>query len=193
MLDLRHLPGSDLQEKQVFVLRAHLITLLPLLMTALVLFALPPGLYAELRVLTPEFFDEPARVVVLLLIISAFFLAGWLFLFQSFINYWLDMLIVTDKRILDIDQTGLFSRTVSETRLYRTQDVTAEVTGFWPSLFDYGDLFLQTAGEAERFHFKNIPHPNHVAKLILDFAEEARKQALGEAVEEFGMPNKEKK
>lgn len=193
MFDLRHLPGADLQETQVFVLRAHPITLLPLLITAVMLFLIPPGLYVGLRFLTPELFDEPTYVALLMLGVSAFFLVGWLFVFQAFVDHWLDILVVTDKRILDIEQKGLFSRTVSETRLHRTQDVTAQVTGFWHSLFDYGDVFLQTAGEEKRFHFQNVPHPNHVAKILLEFAEEARKEQLENAVEEFGMPEHQTK
>jgi hypothetical protein len=40
--------------------------------------------------------------------VSIFFLYGLLFLFQLFLDYWLDVFILTDKRILDIEQKGLF-------------------------------------------------------------------------------------
>lgn len=187
MLDLHHLPGSDLQEKTILTYRQHPITLVPVLFTAVVLIALPPAGYALLKTLRPEFFDAPASLALFILIASAFFLSGWLFIFQSFINFWLDVFILTEKRILDIEQKGLFNRTVSELRLYRTQDVTAEVKGILHTLFDYGDIFVQTAGEQERFHFENIAHPNRVAKQILEWAEEDRKEHLEDAVEEFGM------
>jgi hypothetical protein len=41
----------------------------------------------------------------------------------------------------------------------------------------------------ERFHFENVPDPNEVAKIILELAEEDRKNHLEETVEEFGMPD----
>lgn len=188
MLDLHHLPGSDLQETQVYTYRAHPVTLLPLLFSVIFLIAIPPGVYASFSAFQPELLADQGRMTLFVLGASVFFLFGTLFLFQMFIDFWLDVFIVTDKRILDIEQQGLFSRTVSELRLFRVQDVTAEVKGFWRTMFNYGNVFIQTAAEKERFEFTNIANPNEIAKMILDLAEEDRKNQLGEAVEEFGMP-----
>jgi len=150
---------------------------------------IPPASYIFLRLVYPVFFDTPAYVALATMGVSTFFLFSWLFVFQYFVEYWLDVFILTDKRILDIDQKGLFGRTVSELRLYRTQDVTAEIKGFWRTMFDYGDIFIQTAGEMERFHFECVAHPNRIAKMILELAETDRKEHLEETVEEFGMPD----
>ena len=193
MLDLHHLPGSDLQEKTILVYRRHLITLLPLLITAIVLVALPPGAYTAINYFRPDIFAEQPNFVLFLLGASVFFIVGWLFLYQSFIDYWLDAFILSDKRILDIDQKGLFNRTVSELRLYRIQDVTAEIKGMLHTFLDYGEITVQTAGEQERFHFKDIPHPNTVAKQILEWSELDRKEHLEDAVEDFGMADHDPK
>lgn len=191
MLDLHHLPGSDLHETKIFYFRQHPITLLSLLLVTILVFLLPPGAYLLLGTIHLGLFDDNANFTFFLLAASAFFLIGWLFIFQMFIEYWLDVFIVTDKRILDIDQKGLFDRTVSELRLYRTQDVTSEIKGFWHTIFNYGSIFVQTAGEQERFHFKDVPDPNKLAKMILEMSEEDRKEHLEETVEEFGMPDKD--
>jgi uncharacterized membrane protein YdbT with pleckstrin-like domain len=189
MLHLHHLPGADLHESKAIVYRRHPITLLAFIVIAVFVFVLPPGGYAALNAFQPEFFAVSRNVTLYVLGASMFFLFGLLFLFQYFLDYWLDVFILTDKRILDIDQKGLFNRTVSELRLYRTQDVTTEVKGFIHTIFDYGDVFIQTAGEKQRFVFEDVPHPNQVAKLILELAEENRKEQLEQAVEDFGMPD----
>ncbi len=191
MLDLHHLPGSDLRESRVCVYRRHPITLLPLALTCVLLFVIPPAAFFFFRAFYPTLADAPTFLPIFVLGASAFLLSGWLFMFQSFIDYWLDVFILTEKRILDIEQKGLFNRTVSELRLYRTQDVTFEIKGFWHTMFDYGDIFVQTAGEVERFHFALVPHPNNVAKMILEWSEADRKEHLDEAVEDFGMPDHE--
>lgn len=193
MLDLHHLPGSDLQENTVLTYRRHPITLVSLALTAIVLVALPPAAYITIRAIKPEFISNQVDMTLLVILASIFFLGGWLFVFQNFIDYWLDVFIVTDKRILDINQKGLFNRTVSELRLYRIQDVTAEVKGVLHTLLDYGEVHVQTAGEEERFHFEDIPHPNQLAKTILEWSEEDRKEHLEEAVEDFGMPDNDNK
>jgi len=190
MLDLHHLPGSDLNEQKFLLFRRHPITLIPLGITTAAVLVLPLAGYIALNALKPDFLAEPGFLTLYVLGASAFFLFGALFAFQMFIEYWLDVFILTDKRILDIDQHGLFSRTVSELRLYRAQDVTAEVKGMLHSIIDYGNVYVQTAGEIERFQFEDVPHPNHVAKLILELAEEDRKEHLEAAVEDFAMPDK---
>lgn len=189
MLHLHHLPGADLHESQALVYRRHPITLIPFLFIAAFVVILPPAAYLAFQTLQPGLLATQNATTFVMLGGSVFYLYGLLFLFQYFLDYWLDVFIVTDKRILDIEQKGLFNRTVSELRLYRTQDVTTEVKGFWHTMFDYGDVFVQTAGEKERFIFEDVPHPEHVAKLILELAEENRKEQLELAVEDFGMPD----
>lgn len=189
MLNLHHLPGAELQESRAIVYRRHPVTLVPFFFLILFVFILPPGAYLALSAFWPEALASQPYLVLFVLAASIFFLFGLMFLFQYFLDYWLDVFIVTDKRILDINQKGLFNRTVSELRLYRTQDVTTEVKGVVHSIFDYGDVFIQTAGEKERFIFEDVPHPNNIAKLILELAEENRKDQLELAVENFGLPD----
>ncbi|MBP9869602.1 PH domain-containing protein [Patescibacteria group bacterium] len=189
MLHLNHLPGADLHESKALVYRAHWFTLIPYFCMIVFVFLLPPATYLAFQTLQPNLLADPQAMTLFVLGVSIFFLYGLLFLFQLFLDYWLDVFILTDKRILDIEQKGLFNRTVSELRLYRTQDVTTEVKGFWHTMIDFGDIFIQTAGEKQRFVFQNIPHPNQVAKLILELAEENRKEQLEQAVEDFNMPD----
>ena len=84
-------------------------------------------------------------------------------------------MIVTNDRLLHIEQEGLFARTISELDLYQVQDVTSEVKGVFPSLFGYGNLLVQTAGAKEVFRMVDIPHPENLRQAILDLAEEDRK------------------
>lgn len=185
MIDLRHLPGADLHEHQANIHRRHFFTLIPVLSMFLFVCAIPFGTYYWFQQVQPEVLSTELYKTLLILGGSSFFLFGWIFCFVMFMDYWLDIFIITEKRIIDIDQTGIFSRTVSELRLNRIQDVTAQVKGFWQSMFDYGDVYIQTAGEIERFHFENIPHPNHLAKEILELVEIDRKTNLSDTVEEL--------
>jgi uncharacterized membrane protein YdbT with pleckstrin-like domain len=190
MLDLHHLPGSELKETKVLYFRRHPIALLPIALTAFLIFVIPVAFFFLAQILKPGFLDQVGYFTLFVLGASAFFLFGFLFVFELFIEYWLDVFIVTDHRILDIDQHGLFNRTVSELRMYRVQDVTSETKGILHTLLDYGNVHVQTAGEVERFHFEDIPNPNGVAKLILEMAEKDRQEHLEDAVEDFGMPDR---
>jgi uncharacterized membrane protein YdbT with pleckstrin-like domain len=175
MIDLSTLPGMAPNERNVFFLRRHWFVLIPLLFAFAIVLVLPFVVYAGVNISNPEFFGEQTHLVLYVLGASMFFLYAWLFLFQNFIDYFLDIWIVTTHRILDIEQNGLFGRTTSELLLDRVQDVTSEVHGFIHTIFDYGTLRIQTAGEREHFVFEHVPHPTHVAKRILELAEERRR------------------
>lgn len=93
-------------------------------------------------------------------------------LFSIWILYYLNYQIVTNERIVDVTQKNLLHHTTSELNLGRLQDVTAEIRGVFGNLFNYGNVYVQTAGEMVRFEFDRVPNPNGVAKLILDLYEQ---------------------
>jgi len=92
----------------------------------------------------------------------------WLGAFINWIDYYFDAWIVTDQRIIDIEQLGLFRRNVSELDLRKIQDLTTEIHGILPTFLNYGYLYIQTAGQKERFIFKDIPDPMTVRELIVE-------------------------
>jgi uncharacterized membrane protein YdbT with pleckstrin-like domain len=190
MIDLNRLPNAVPDEHVVHVLRRHPITLWWLYLGIFFLAVGPFAIWFMLSAFSPDILTDQSLLTLILLGGSAFYLLCMLFLFQNFVDYYLDIWIVTNKRVLDIEQVGLFSRTVSAVRLYRIQDVSSSVNGFINTLFDFGDMQIQTAGEKEHFVFEQIPHPARISKSILDLAEVDRKQQLDEAVEEFGVPDK---
>jgi hypothetical protein len=97
----------------------------------------------------------------------------WLVLFITWINFYLDVWIVTDLRIVDIEQVALFSRNISELKHNKIQDVTSEVQGVIPTLFKYGDVFIQTAGNKQRFMFKQISDPTNTRNIIMQLQKRA--------------------
>lgn len=84
------------------------------------------------------------------------------------IIYYLNIQVITNVRIVDIDQQGLFSHTVSELHIENIEDVTSETTGILGTIFNYGSVFVQTAGTKERFEFESVPNPASIEKMILD-------------------------
>jgi len=190
MIDAHHLPNEIPGEQVVYFLRRHPITISNLIIGFGAMLVAPFAVFGILYAFMPEVVRDARLFPLIVIGGSIFFLFAWLFLFQAFIDYYLDMWIVTNKRILDIEQTGLFNRRVSELRLYRIQDVTATVNGALHTVFNYGNVEIQTAGEKERFDFEDVPNPNQVAKVVMQLAELDRKEHLDEAVEEFGVPDK---
>lgn len=91
------------------------------------------------------------------------------------IIYYQSQIVVTTKSITQTLQLSLFNKKTSQLAVTSIEDVTSNKNGLFPTLLNYGQLKVETAGEQENFHFDYCPHPDHYAKLILD----TRQQFMG--------------
>jgi uncharacterized membrane protein YdbT with pleckstrin-like domain len=96
-----------------------------------------------------------------------------------FHNYYLSMQVVTSERIIDIDQKGIFLREVNEMPIENIEDVSYKQNGFWGTIFNFGNVIVQTAGSGSTsedpnnkedasngFVFNNVPTPSDIANKI---------------------------
>ncbi|MBU1039144.1 PH domain-containing protein [Patescibacteria group bacterium] len=117
------------------------------------------------KVFTSVFFGTLAKLVV-----SFYYLAVWLFFWNAWTDYYLDIWLVTNERILSFEQKGLFNRAVAELRMSRVQDVSVRVQGFMGTILNYGEVNIQTAGAEGKFIFKDVPQPYKVSEKIIQSA-----------------------
>lgn len=97
---------------------------------------------------------------------AAWFLFTWLTFFILWTNFYLDIWIITNKRIIDIEQHALFKRETIEFRIENIQDVSIHVDGFIPTMLGYGDILAETAGEQRHCAIKDAPNPEKVKNLL---------------------------
>jgi uncharacterized membrane protein YdbT with pleckstrin-like domain len=171
MLDVNQLPGLLPGEQLIKIYRRHPLTLFGLYIGIFVTFVIPISIYVFVRGMNIDLFGSEAGLTIFVLFISAFLLFALLFVFIEFLDYWLDIWILTNRRIINIEHTGLFTRVRSEVRLYRVQDVTSELHGFMRHVFNYGMVYAQTAGGTHRFTFEDVSEPKEAAKIILQLCE----------------------
>lgn len=87
--------------------------------------------------------------------------------FLFWMDHYLDIWIITNERIIDVEQHGLFRRETSEFGIDKIQDITVEVPHMVATFFKYGNLRIQTAGERS-FTIKEVPHIYEIKKVIMD-------------------------
>lgn len=174
-MHLIHVIKQKGYEHIVYVLRRHGFILFRELLAYIILFLLPVGFYFGIGALFPNLLVGNLSYPLLVLAGSVYYLSVWLFFFTTILDYYLDTWVVSNDRVINIEQQGLFARTISELDLYKIQDVTSEVKGIFPTMFNYGNVYVQTAGEKERFIFGQVPKPHDVRKKIIDLVEEDRK------------------
>jgi hypothetical protein len=187
MLTIYRLPNQLPGEKVIKIIRKDLFILLKKIALCMLLILLPLLFLFFLISTYPDLFEGAISQPIIILGVSAYYLFVWLFFFFSFIDYYLDVWIITSDRILDIRQEGFFSRTISEQKIFRIQDVTSETKGIMPTLMHYGEVYVQTAAEQQRFHFHEIPFPEQIRDIIIKLAQSKRTKQVQKELTSDGV------
>jgi uncharacterized membrane protein YdbT with pleckstrin-like domain len=85
-----------------------------------------------------------------------------------FVIWYYNAFVVTNIRVVDIDQRGFFERIISETTLDKIQDVSYRHKGIFQTIFRYGDLRIEIAGTDAGLEIKNVCHPGRAQQVISD-------------------------
>lgn len=164
-----HFHSQKPYENIMLLLRRHYLFLLAILFMFFFLGILPIIGYILITRFTA--ISEVVRQIIYFAI-SVYYLF-WLYgLFYSLADYFLDVWIVTDHRIVDMKQNGLFRQDIAETRLSNVQDVSVSINGVLATLFTFGNVVIQTAGAKQIFEFQQIPNPVRVKDTILRLFDE---------------------
>lgn len=104
--------------------------------------------------------------------LTVFAVAAWSVItlmagFTVWTHYYLDLWIITDRRIILVDQIHFFNRNVSIFRLERLQDIEFYISGVIPTLLNFGTIKAQTAGAHEsNFKTNGLPDPRGLQAII---------------------------
>lgn len=92
--------------------------------------------------------------------------AGAIIFFPSWIGWYFSMFIVTDKRLIQITQKGLFHRSVIDMSLNQIRMVNYQVSGLTETLLGFGTIMMQTSVGDLVVH--DIHHPAKIQKKLLE-------------------------
>jgi membrane protein YdbS with pleckstrin-like domain len=133
-------------------------------------------------------FFEVLSEVVFEKITILWYLSIIYFVIMNFLLWFYNVYIVTDERLIDVDFTGLLNKTVNVAELYKLEDVNYSQNGLLDSIFNMGDVIVQTAseqktpdasGDLSAFTFENISSPDKVVQVIsklIDNEDEERRR-----------------
>ncbi len=150
-------PGERVElslRQHPFVLVEHALKAAALILVVILLYRLFGGT-SMVKILTP------------LLLLGAVFIA-----FRSWYGWWNTMLLLTNERVIFVEQRGLTSRKMSEALLDNIQFVTNEVQGLMHTMFNFGDIKIQTAGAAETLLLRELIDPYEIQQKITQLQRE---------------------
>ncbi len=177
-------PGQIEGEKVLFFTRRHPLSFLGMAAIAIGMLILPiAGIFIfDISGFVIGDFGNKLMFGIIgsyILFVMGFFLVAW-------INYYYDVVIITDDRLVEISQEALFNRKVSEANLADVEDVNAEVKGVLNTLFHFGTVIVQTAGTAKNFEFLYLPNPYRISKMISDLHQKSVEESERQEAKEIG-------
>ncbi|HSI20861.1 MAG TPA: hypothetical protein VLA04_04160 [Verrucomicrobiae bacterium] len=171
--DFLHSFPSQERDEAVFVFaRAFWFAFLPTILIFLFIFSLTAlgQFYASVQSASMGAYTANAIILGL----GVFQLLGLIVFLVAVLDFYFDILIVTDRRLVDIDQEQLFYRKISELNLRDVEDVSFDRKGFFQTFLDYGTITIQTAGARENFVVHNVRFPSQIATIISDLSDQAK-------------------
>jgi len=88
------------------------------------------------------------------------------YIWFNFLNWFFNVGIITNKRVIDIDFLNVLYKEITVAQHGNIQDITIKSGGYFEAFFDYGTIFIQTAGTEANIEFINVPMPAQIVQIL---------------------------
>lgn len=110
--------------------------------------------------------------------IMALWILAWAIrAYFTWYRYQNDIWTVTDQRLVDSIKRHWFHHLMASADLVDVEDIRIVRNGFLQTMFNFGDVRCQTAGEVPNFVLDGIPDPSGVMAVV-DAARDAARRSL---------------
>ena len=163
-----HFQTQKSHEEIILFLRSHFVTNISWIILSLFLLVLPVIIAAFLPNFGLDFLSTPIVNRFITVFTLFYYLMLFSYIFISFLHWFYNVFMVTSERVVDIDYSDIVVHNIAVASLTHVQDVNYTQSGFIPTFFNYGDLFVQTAGNERNFEALSIPKPREATHIIGD-------------------------
>lgn len=174
---IRFLDQED-NEYIELLLRRHPITNIPWVFSALLAILVPPILFRIGPTLgVVNFPTLPFNLLVAAT--GIWYLLILAYILENFLHWYFNIYIVSNEHLIEIRFANLLSRNITSVLLDDIQSSSSFIGGIFRSLFNYGDVIIETAAERQRIEFFSVPRPDFVADRIRDLQEDQENKIGG--------------
>ena len=159
------------EEEVVLFLRQHIIINVPWIVIAIVFIIAPTILFPLFINVTH--FSLKLSVGYILIGSLFWYVATFGFILAKFLGWFFNIYIVTNERLVDIDFFYLLYKKFAEAELVKIQDISYTSGGIFATIFNYGNVTIETAGEAPNLVFEKIPNPEQVVETVRSLTEKS--------------------
>ena len=162
---------QEAKEKVLLLTRKHPITNVPWIVAMLMMCLAPLFVFALIDLTFAPFSFR-------LILTISWYLLTFAYGFERFLSWFFNVNSITDERIIDINFPNILYRDISQTKIDQIQDTSIKVGGFIRSLFNYGDVLIQTAGAVPEIEFLAVPYPGKIVQILNQLLLEEEQEKL---------------
>lgn len=158
--------GRRSGEKVLLTVRQHVWLLMPIVIVWLLLIAAIIVLFTWLGASKISSFG-----------LVAILLFGGLYSFYQWFLWNNGTYIITNQRVIKIEQNSLFDREIAEAEIERIQEISTEIKGPIRTMLNFGTVKIQTASNTGNVDLENVTNPYDIQQEIVRIQHEAARPA----------------
>jgi len=163
----KHFEDQLDDEEVLYVFRKHPIVMRKGLIIAMATWLVGPVYTMVLTYVRP---DNYPSLTFFFASLAISIVAGVIIMLPYWITWYFSVYIITDKRLLQISQKGLWSKSVVDIGLNQIQMVNYQVAGFNETVLGFGTISMQTFVGDLVIH--EVHHPEKIQRKILEILRE---------------------
>ena len=160
---------QDSDEKIYVLIRKHVFTNVNWIFTNWILASLP-FLLAGFSVYLSFSLTSYIPVVYTLVILMMYYAYLFTSSLVKFTEWYYNVVLITNKRLIVYTFKPLTGYRVAETNLQNIQDVSGTQVGVFPTFFNYGNIFIQTASQRSKFEISSLPRHTWLRNILVDLS-----------------------
>lgn len=158
--------NQEPDEKIVLLVRRHIITNFGWV-ALVILMSFAPAILKTFPLL--DFLPARFQMVAILI----WYLLTLAIAIQGFLSWFFSVNIITNKRVIDVDFDNLIYRKITDAEITHIEDATVQMGSVIRTLFNFGDIVIQTAAEIPEVTFDAVPQPDKIDKILSELRMEA--------------------
>lgn len=171
--------NQNKNEEIYILIRSHWIVNIGWVANAIFYSILPVILYlfipffVSLLQIDFRFSDIPMRFWFISILVYYSFI--FTYVFMHFIDWYYDIFIVTNERIIDLEFSPLLGYKIVEANLINIQDIKEESREFWGLIFNFGNIKAKTSSDQGFLMLNRVPNVYRVRDVISNLVNIAKK------------------
>ena len=165
---------KDKDEEVILVVRKHWIAYV----THILLACFVPLVPMILLILTSNSSTNFGKTTTYIGLFVATLIISVNIIVTALVQWYYNVSVITDKRIVSLNMVNVFQHDFTEILWRKIQDVSHDSVGPLSSIFDIGNIYIDTAGEGIDLTLKFVPRPRDVQDVIDNLVDLAHRGRL---------------